>query len=88
MEEHAQEEPISMEPLSPSKTKAAEDLSFAPEHSVDSAKESPKLVGQLEKAVNAKVNSEAAAASDSNYTYYSTQIPPVLTLTTCKFIRK
>ncbi|KAD4888652.1 hypothetical protein E3N88_20725 [Mikania micrantha] len=64
MEETTQEEPISMEHVSPSGTKAVEDLSSTPEHSVDTAKESPKMVGQLEEAVNAKVNSEAAAASE------------------------
>ncbi|KAD3337310.1 hypothetical protein E3N88_32830 [Mikania micrantha] len=64
MEETTQEEPISMEPVSPSGTMAVEDLSSTPEHSVDTAKESPKMVGQPEEAVNAKVNSEAAAASE------------------------
>ncbi|KAD4585035.1 hypothetical protein E3N88_22636 [Mikania micrantha] len=33
-------------------------------HSVDTNKESPKMVGQLEEVVNAEVNSEAAAASE------------------------
>ncbi|KAD1053242.1 hypothetical protein E3N88_43363 [Mikania micrantha] len=53
-----------MEPVSPSGTEAAEDLSSIPEHSVDADKESTKRVGQPEGAVNAKVNSEAAAASE------------------------
>ncbi|KAD6454943.1 hypothetical protein E3N88_09649 [Mikania micrantha] len=66
MEETTQEEqPISMEPVSPSRTEAAEDLSSIPEQSVDTTKEPPKMVGQLEEAVNAKVNSEAAAACKS-----------------------
>ncbi|KAD4178523.1 hypothetical protein E3N88_27114 [Mikania micrantha] len=66
MEEVIQEEQpsVSMEPVSPSGTKAAEDLSSIPEHSVDTAKESPKMVGQPEGVVNAKVNSKAAAASE------------------------
>ncbi|KAD1072734.1 hypothetical protein E3N88_43332 [Mikania micrantha] len=65
MEDTTQEEqPISMEPVSPSGTKAAEDLSSIPEHSVDTNKESPKMVGQPEEVVNAEVNSEAAAASE------------------------
>ncbi|KAD6454671.1 hypothetical protein E3N88_09377 [Mikania micrantha] len=63
---------VSMEPQSPSGTKspaettaqAVDDLSSTPKHSVDTAKESPKKVGQLEEAVNATVNSEAAAASE------------------------
>ncbi|KAD4385504.1 hypothetical protein E3N88_25672 [Mikania micrantha] len=65
MEEPIQEQPsISMEPVSPSGTMADEDLSSYPELSVDATKEFSKLVGQLEEAVNAKVNSEAAAASE------------------------
>ncbi|KAD7477831.1 hypothetical protein E3N88_00967 [Mikania micrantha] len=65
MEEPIQEQPsISMEPVSPSGTMADEDLFSTPELSVDATKESSKLVGQLEEAVNAKVNFEAAAASE------------------------
>ncbi|KAD2805038.1 hypothetical protein E3N88_38415 [Mikania micrantha] len=53
-----------MELVSPSGKMAVEDLSSTPEHSVDTNKGSPKMVGQLEEAVNAEVNSEAAAVSE------------------------
>ncbi|KAD7478355.1 hypothetical protein E3N88_01491 [Mikania micrantha] len=57
---------VSLEPQSPlgTKTVAAEDLSSIPELSVETNKEAFKVVGQPEGAVNAKVNSEAAAASE------------------------
>ncbi|KAD0234947.1 hypothetical protein E3N88_44575 [Mikania micrantha] len=66
MEDTIQEQPsISMEPVSPpTGTKATEDLSSSPELSVETNKESTKMVGQPKGAVNAKVNSEAAAASE------------------------
>ncbi|KAD7117336.1 hypothetical protein E3N88_04604 [Mikania micrantha] len=64
MEDTTQEEQISMEPVSSSRTIAAEDLSSIPELSVETNKEASKVVGQPEGAVNAKVNSEAAAASE------------------------
>ncbi|KAD7480014.1 hypothetical protein E3N88_03150 [Mikania micrantha] len=64
MEDTTQEEQISMEPVSSSRTIAAEDLSSIPELSVETNKEAFKVVGQPEGAVNAKVNSEAAAASE------------------------
>ncbi|KAD4385525.1 hypothetical protein E3N88_25693 [Mikania micrantha] len=46
---------VSKEPVSPSGTEAAETAT---------AQESDKMIGQLEETVNAKVNSEAAAASE------------------------
>ncbi|KAD5961712.1 hypothetical protein E3N88_13185 [Mikania micrantha] len=66
MEETIQEQPsISMEPVSPpSGTNVAEDLSSSPKLSGETNKESTKMVGQPEGAVNAKVNSEATAASE------------------------
>ncbi|KAD7117157.1 hypothetical protein E3N88_04425 [Mikania micrantha] len=55
---------ISMEPVSPLGTVAEETLSSIPEFSEDTTKEPSKVVGQLEEVVNAKVNSEAVAASE------------------------
>ncbi|KAD4585139.1 hypothetical protein E3N88_22740 [Mikania micrantha] len=66
MEDTIQEQPsISMEHVSPpTGTKASEYLSSSPELSGETNKESTKMVGQPEGATNAKVNSEAAAASE------------------------
>ncbi|KAD3336396.1 hypothetical protein E3N88_31915 [Mikania micrantha] len=63
MEEATLEEQISMEPVSPSGTEAAEDLSSSPKPFVETNKESSKVIGQLEETVNAEVNSEAAVVS-------------------------
>ncbi|KAD3067304.1 hypothetical protein E3N88_35184 [Mikania micrantha] len=65
MEDSTQAETsISMEPVSPLGTTAEETLSSIPEFSKDTTMEPSKVVGQLEEAVNAKVNSGAAAASE------------------------
>ncbi|KAD7117468.1 hypothetical protein E3N88_04736 [Mikania micrantha] len=55
---------ISMEPMSPLGIVAEETLSSIPEFSKDTTKDPYKVVGQLEEAVNIKVNSEAIAASE------------------------